>query len=98
MGARLERFGPAAPAADLALADTPRATRLRAVLSRTAHLLAPTVPAGAVVDILHSRVADDAYWGLQVVALRNLSDRPRLTNRWPLPDLPDSALRRSGRP
>ena len=69
VGARLERFGPAAPAADLAAAGTPRAARLRAVLARTAHLLAPTEPAGAVVDVLHSRVADDPDWGPQVAAL-----------------------------
>jgi hypothetical protein len=62
-GARLERFGPAAPAADLAAAGTPRAARLRGVLERTAHLLAPADPAGAVVDVLHSRVADDPDWG-----------------------------------
>jgi hypothetical protein len=52
---RLERFGPAAPAADLAAAGTPQAARLRGVLVRMAHLLAPTEPAGAVVDVLHSR-------------------------------------------
>ena len=69
VGARLERFGPAAPAADLAAAGTPRAARLRGVLVRTAHLLAPTEPAGAVVDVLHSRVADDPDWGPQVTAL-----------------------------
>ncbi len=69
VGARLERFGPAAPAADLAAAGTPRAARLRGVLARTAHLLAPTEPAGAVVDVLHSRVADDPDWGPQVTAL-----------------------------
>ena len=63
VGARLERFGPAAPAADLSAVGTPRAARLRAVLARTAHLLAPTEPAGAVVDILHSRVASDPDWG-----------------------------------
>ena len=44
VGARLERFGPAAPAADLSAAGTPRAARLRAVLARTAHLLAPDRP------------------------------------------------------
>ena len=94
VGARLQEFGPAAPAADLALAGTPRAARLGAVLARTAHLLAPTEPAGAVVYILHSRVAADPDWGPQVAALRDLSPVPRLANRWPLPDLTDPALRR----
>jgi len=93
-GARVQEFGPAAPAADLSLVSTPRAARLRAAFTRTAHLLAPTEPAGAVVDVLHSRVADDVDWGPQVTALRYLCHRPRLVNRWPLPDLPDSALRR----
>ena len=94
VGARLERFGPAAPAADLSAAGTPRAARLRAVLARAAHLLAPAEPAGAVIDVLHSRVADDPDWGPQVTALRDICPRPRLVNRWPLPDLPDPAHRR----
>jgi WD40 repeat protein len=94
MGVRLEESGPAAPAADLALLDTPRAVHMGVVLAQTAHLLAPTEPAGAVVDVLHSRVAGDPDWGPQVIALRDICHRPRLVNRWPLPDLPDSALRR----
>jgi WD40 repeat protein len=94
MGARLEQFGPAALAADLSAAGTPRAVRLRAVLIRTAHLLAPTEPAEAVVDVLHSRVADDPDWGPQAVALGDSCSRARLVNRWPLPDLADPALRR----
>ena len=94
VGARLDRFEPAAPAADLSAARTPRAARLWAVLARTAHLLAPAKPAGTVVDVLHSRVADDPDWGPQVTALRDIVPRPRLVNRWPLPDLPDAALRR----
>ncbi len=94
VGARLERFGPAAPAADLAAAGTPRAARLRAALVRTAHLLGPTEPAGAVVDVLHSRVAEDPDWGPQVAALHDSCRRPRLVSRWPLPDLAHPALRR----
>ncbi len=94
VGARLQRLGPAAPVADLSAVGTPRATRLCAVLARTAHLLAPTEPRWAVVDILHSRVADDPAWGPQVIALRNICRRPRLVNRWSLPDLADPALRR----
>jgi hypothetical protein len=94
VGARLERFGPAAPAADLSVVGSPRTARLGTVLARVAHLLAPTEPAEAVVDVLHSRVADDPDWRAQVTALRHIGLRPRLVNRWPLPDLPDSALRR----
>ena len=94
VGARLERFGLAAPAADLSAARTARAARLRAVLDHTAHLLAPAEVPGAVVDVLHSRVADDPDWGPQSAALRGAYQRPRLVNRWPLPDLPDPGLRR----
>jgi WD40 repeat protein len=94
VGARVERFGPAAPAADLSVLSTPQAARLRTVLARTAHLLAPTEPARAVVDVLHSRVASDPDWGRQVAALRDICHRPRLVNRWPLPDLADPALQR----
>jgi WD40 repeat protein len=94
VGARLQGSGPAAPAADLSLVGTPRTDRLLAVLTRTAHLLARTEPAGAVVDVLHSRVAGDPDWGPQAIALRDLGPFPRLVNRWPLPDLPDAALRR----
>ena len=92
VGARVQGFGPAAPAADLSMVDTPRAARLRAALARTAHLLAPTDPATAVLDVLHSRVAADPDWGPQVTALRDLWHRPRLVNSWSPPDLPDSAL------
>ena len=91
--ARVIQAGPAALAADLSLAGTPKAGRLQATLARNAHLLKPTEPADAVVDILHSRVAADPDWATQVAALRDRFCRPRLVNRWPLPDLPDSALR-----
>ena len=94
VGARLEQFGPTAPSADLSLIGTSRAIRLNAVLARAAHLLAPTEPAEAVVDILHSRVTGDPDWGKQVTAQRNLYHRLRLVNRWPPPDLPSSVLRR----
>jgi hypothetical protein len=87
VGARLQRFGPAAPSADLSHVDTPRMARLRAVLARLAHLLTTTEPERAVVDVLHSRVAEDPDWRPQVTALRDVCPRPRLVNRWPLPDL-----------
>ena len=94
VGARLERFGPAAAAADLAVSDTPRAARQQVALARASHLLVPTEPARAVVDVLHSRIADDPDWGPQAAALRETCPRPRLVNRWPLPDLADPAFRR----
>ncbi|HEX9357642.1 MAG TPA: NB-ARC domain-containing protein [Streptosporangiaceae bacterium] len=95
VGARLERFGPAAPAADLIAVGTPRSARMRAALARAAHLLAPTEPVGAVTDILHSRVVDDPDWGPQVQALRDTYRRPRLVNRFLPPDRPHPALRRA---
>ena len=94
VGTRLEQSGPAAPAADLSLLDTPRAARLRVAITRAAHLLAPTQPTRAVVDVLHSRAANDPDWGAQVIALRDMCHKPRLVNRWPPPDLPSPALRR----
>jgi WD40 repeat protein len=92
--ARLQAFGPAAPASDLSLIDTPRARRLAAVLARTAYMLAATEPAQSVVDVLSSRVGDDPEWGRQAAALLDRSSGPGLVNRWPLPDLPDPAVRR----
>jgi WD40 repeat protein len=94
-GGRLVRSGPALVTADLALAGTARAGRLAATVDRSAHMLARTDPPGAVVDILHSRVADDPDWGGPAAAMRDLGHRPRLVNRWPLPDRPDPAFRRA---
>jgi WD40 repeat protein len=94
VGRRLEESGPAAPAADLSLVGTPQAASMRSALTRAAHLLAPTDPARAVVDVLHSRLASDQDWAAQVLALRKICQWPRLVNRWPLPDLPGPALRR----
>jgi hypothetical protein len=91
---RLAESGPAALAADLSLAGTPRASRLRAVVERIAHLLKPAGPAGAAADFLYCRVADDPDWGPQVRAQRELTGQPALISRWPLPDIPGPALRR----
>ena len=93
VAARLRAFGPAAPAADCPI-DAPRARRLAAVLARSAHMLAATEPAQAVIDVLCSRVDDDPEWGPQVADVQDPSTGPRLVNRWPLPDLPDPAVRR----
>ncbi len=93
-GMRVQASGPPALAADFVRVGTQRAVRLGAVLARVAHLLAPTEPADAVLDILHSRVANDPEWGPQVADLEDSFDRPRLANQWPLPDLPAPELRR----
>ena len=93
--ARLIRSGPAAPHADLALVDTPRTARLRRVLGHAAPLLSVTDPPDALINVLHSRVGHEPDWAPQVDALAADAPRPRLFNAWPLPDLPDPALRRT---
>jgi WD40 repeat protein len=95
IGARLEHSGPAGPFADLTLIKTPRAERLRRLFAQSAHLLVPTEPPHSLIDILYSRVGHDPDWGAQVTALRRDRTLPALINRWPLPDLPDPALRRT---
>jgi WD40 repeat protein len=94
VGTRIQADGPAALAADLSQVRTPRADRLQALLGQVAHLLAVTTPSEAVVDILHSRIANDPDWGPQAAALAGKYARLRLVSRWSLPDLPGSALRR----
>ncbi|WP_239162825.1 NB-ARC domain-containing protein, partial [Paractinoplanes rishiriensis] len=92
--ARLLRFGAPAPLDDLALVGTDRARMLGAGLARAAHLLSPTEPAYAVVDVLLSRLQDDLAWSNQVEAMRTTLARPMLVNRWSLPDLADEATYR----
>ena len=94
VGARLQEFGPAAPATDLSLVGTTKAGALRVALERAAHLLAPTEPTEVVVDVLHSRIVDDPDWAAQVLALRDVYPRARLVNCWPPHDLANPALRR----
>ena len=94
-GARLQHSGPAAPYTDLALIGVPRTRRLARVLGQAAHLLAPTDPPHSLTDILYSRVSHDPDWGPQAQALTRNRKLPALINQWPLPDLPDPALRRT---
>ncbi|RGA04578.1 hypothetical protein DI270_012790 [Microbispora triticiradicis] len=94
VAARLERSGPAAPLADLRHLDTPQTIRLRGLLGQAAHLLTPTDPPHSCVDVLLSRMADDPDWGPQARMLTAGRVAPTLVNDWPLPDLPDPALRR----
>ena len=95
VGARLQASGPAGPYADLALIGTPRAERLGRVLGQAAHLLAPTDPPHSLIDILYSRVSHDPGWAAQAEALTASRKPPALINKWPLPDLPGPALRRT---
>jgi WD40 repeat protein len=86
--ARLHRFGPAAPLADLAVVNAPTSE-----LVRSFHLLTPTAPAHALAGILLSRLQDTPSWGPQARNLQQRATHPVLTNRWPRPDLTDPALR-----
>ncbi|BBH63407.1 hypothetical protein ACTI_00920 [Actinoplanes sp. OR16] len=89
---RLEDNGPAAPAADLAHVDTSRARLLNRLLQQSAHLLGPAEPARSRAEIFYDRVAHSDGWAVQA---RLLAQQSSLTSVWPLPDLPDPALRRA---
>src|SRR5207302_66946 len=65
------------------------------VLEQAAHLLAPTSPPHSLTDILYSRVSHDPDWGPQAQALSATRKLPALSNKWPPPDLPSPALRRT---
>ena len=95
VGMRLQRSSPAAPYSDLAMIGTPRAQRLARILGQAAHLLTPTEPEYSLTDILYSRVSHDSEWGAQALSLGSSRKFPALVNRWPLPDVPDPALRRT---
>ncbi|MFD6608683.1 NB-ARC domain-containing protein [Micromonospora chalcea] len=95
VGERLIRFGSAAPYSDLSFIDTKHASQLRADLARASHLLQPTNPREALIDVLHSRLGDSSGWRNQVLSLRHALNRPRLVNALPLPDLPHPAMRRT---
>ncbi len=94
-GARLQVSGPAGPYADLAHIGTPRAQRLGRMIGQSAHLLAPTEPSYSLIDILYSRVSQDPDWGPQAHAFACARKQPALVSKWPLPDLPHLALRRT---
>jgi hypothetical protein len=93
-GARLQASGPARPYADLALVGTPRTQRLGWVLGQAAHLLAPTDPALADRHPVQQGQPRPGL-GRQAEALTASRKPPRLINKWPLPDLPGPALRRT---
>lgn len=93
---RLHQRGPAAPWSDLARIPTPLATALARDLLRVSHLLTPVEPAGSLTVILHSRLGGIPHWDRQIAARReDPALRPRLVERWPLPDLPDPSLLRT---
>src|SRR5207249_2244488 len=56
ISARLRLFGPSAVAVDLTRVEAPGAQRLLRAWTQVAHLLGPTEPAEAVMDIMHRRL------------------------------------------
>ncbi|MFE2132027.1 NB-ARC domain-containing protein [Streptomyces sp. NPDC059466] len=86
---RLTQGGATAPLADLDQIPTALAQQAAIDLARTAHLLAPIAPDHALGAVLRSRLAGYDTWLPQTSAWRSTS--PVLYNRWPLPDMPDSA-------
>jgi WD40 repeat protein len=92
---RLDQTGPLGPYMDLHQIDVPRCRQLALLLGQSAHLLAPTDPEHSRIDILFSRVAHGTNWEVQAERLASGNPRPRIVNRWPLPDLPDPGLRRA---
>ncbi|WP_240805577.1 NB-ARC domain-containing protein [Streptomyces sp. A1547] len=90
---RLRQRGPTAPALDLETIGTPTARTLAADLIRAAHLLAPTDLRHCWDAVLRSRLHALPHWGEQALALPLAP--PVLIDRWPPPDLPHPALRRT---
>jgi WD40 repeat protein len=91
---RLQEAGPAAAVANLTQIESPQGVRLGRLLAQTAHLLTPIDPPHSLFDVLYSRVDHDPDWGPQARSLAGARSQPALRNWWPLPDLPDPALRR----
>ncbi|GAA4601619.1 WD40 repeat protein [Actinoplanes octamycinicus] len=88
-------LGIAAMVADLDRLPDPRATALRARLTRAAPLLRPIRPAAAFADVLLSQLAGSPELAAEVTKFA-AEQRPRaaLRPRWPLPDVgPDSLTR-----
>ncbi|MET7604899.1 NB-ARC domain-containing protein, partial [Streptomyces avermitilis] len=92
---RLAQRGPTAPWADLTRIDTPQARPLARSLAQTAHLLTPTDPPQALTGVLHTRLDAHPHWQPQITARQHdPTQRPCLTNQWPLPDAPSLPLLR----
>jgi WD40 repeat protein len=93
--AKLHALGPVAVETDLAMAEAPTAALLGRAIGQAAHLLTPIEPRAALTDVLLSRLDGIAELAPAVDAYTaHRPARPRLRNRWPLPDQPDPALRR----
>ena len=93
---KTRRLASTVPAeADLALLGTPLAAVLGRALGQLAHLLTPIDPPTALGASLASRLTGVDGLGPLVEAYRPHLAMPRLESRWPLPDQPDPALRRT---
>ncbi|MDK0524807.1 hypothetical protein [Streptomyces sp. ML-6] len=93
---RLAERGPIAPWTDLTRIDTPHTRPLSRSLAQTAHLLTSTDPSHALAGVLHTRLSTHPHWQPQITARQHdPAQRPCLTNRWPLPDVPSPALHRT---
>ncbi|WP_125937544.1 SAV_2336 N-terminal domain-related protein [Streptomyces sp. WAC 06738] len=90
---RLHTRGTTAPWTDLAAIETPTARAAAHSFTSAAHLLTPTDPGHALTAILYSRLGAYGPWQSQSRSWH--PPHPALRNRWPLPDLPDPALRRT---
>ena len=92
---RLAQRGPIAPWSDFTSIPSPAAAGHARTIAQAAHLLTPTVPADALINVLYSRLEPLPHWHAQVVARQQLPPlQPFLTNQWPPPDVPDPALQR----
>src|SRR5689334_10308639 len=90
----LGRSGLAGAEAALAGVDGAPAAALRRVLAADAHLLGPIEPAGAVADVLVSRLAGIEELRSELAAS---AVTPRLVNRTAVPERHHPALLRSVR-
>ncbi|MFI1993998.1 NB-ARC domain-containing protein [Actinoplanes sp. NPDC020271] len=95
LAVQIPLVGVAAAVADLSRMPDPRATALRARLSRSAHLLHPISPVDALTDVLLSRLGGAPELAADVAALTaGQRSRAGLVARRPLPDVgPDSLTR-----
>ncbi|MGI5214916.1 NB-ARC domain-containing protein [Plantactinospora sp. CA-290183] len=92
---RLQRYGPAAVEADLAHTDSPVTAELARAIRQDAHVLGPITPPHSLGAVLASRLADTAVLAPLVEAYTPHLQLPRLASRWPMPDQPHPALRRT---
>ncbi|MEV0192208.1 NB-ARC domain-containing protein, partial [Kitasatospora purpeofusca] len=93
---RVHQRGPNAAISDLLSIGRADTAERAADLSRATHLLQRTQPEHSLTAVLHSRIVDLPRWTAQTSAhAARLTGNTRLSNLWPLPDLPQPALLRA---